>query len=99
MMLGRNWGGEVTAWLRRRVGERGQQRAAAWSVGMRISSRGRHGCGGCGVGSLDGTVMDARVMGESGAMGFLVIVMPAENMTVNLESYGKFRAPAGSARQ
>jgi hypothetical protein len=48
-------------------------------------------------GSLDGTVMDARVMGESGAMGFPVIVMPAENMTVNLESYGKFRAPAGSA--
>jgi hypothetical protein len=45
--------------------------------------------------------MDARVMGESGVMGFpvIVMVMPAENMTVNLESYGKFRAPAGSARQ
>jgi hypothetical protein len=35
--------------------------------------------------------MDARVMGESGAMGFAVIVMPAENMTVHLGTYGKFR--------
>ena len=38
--------------------------------------------------------MDARVMGESGAMGFAVIVMPAENMTVHLGTYGKFRTPA-----